>query len=114
MTMKSRNRRMAMPAKTEDVMAVRREIWNLLRQQLETLNSPDGLNDDQLLSCYYKQTRVQELREKLEVASNAESKPDSNLNDSNAADPTVHETPAANAPSSRSQVERVDSLTIAA
>jgi hypothetical protein len=68
-----------MPARTEDVMAVRQEMWTLLRKQLETLNSPDGLNDDQLLSCYYRQTRVQELREKLEAVSN------------NVADSNLHE-----------------------
>jgi hypothetical protein len=95
---------MAMPAKIQDVMAVRQEMWNLLRQQLETLNSRDGLTDDQLLSCYYRQLRVQELREKLEASSNAEPKPNSNL----------HEMPVANAPSSCSQSECIDSLTIAA
>jgi hypothetical protein len=100
---------MAMPAKTEEVMAVRQEMWSLLREQLEDLNSPNGLTDDQLLNCYYRQTRVLELREKLEAASEAERELGSNINCEN-----VDEMPATNSLSSRSQSDCNDSLIIAA
>jgi hypothetical protein len=55
-----------------EVMAVRQEILDLLRQQMDALDSPQGLTEEQLRECYDRQTRVQELREKLEAASNAE------------------------------------------
>jgi hypothetical protein len=57
----------------EDMIAVRREILDLLRQQMEALDSPLGLSDSQLIECYARQTRVQELREKLQAASSPES-----------------------------------------
>jgi hypothetical protein len=57
-----------MPAETEDTGAVRREIWSLLEQQMEALNSPEGLTDSQLMECYERQSRVQELRETIEAA----------------------------------------------
>lgn len=52
--------------------AVRREILRLLDQQMEALNSPLGLSDAQLSECYHRQTRVQELREKLQALSASE------------------------------------------
>ena len=39
----------------------------MLRQQMESLDSPEGLTDSQLIECYNRQGRVQELREKLQV-----------------------------------------------
>jgi hypothetical protein len=59
-----------MPSEAEDVVAVRWELLDLLRQQVEALNSPLGLTDGQLRECYDRQSRVQELREKLQASSN--------------------------------------------
>jgi hypothetical protein len=56
-----------MPAEIEDIVAARREIWSLLQKQLEALNSPSGLTDGELIACYDRQTKVQQLREKLEA-----------------------------------------------
>jgi hypothetical protein len=56
----------------EDIAAVRREILDLLCQQMEALDSPLGLTDAVLSECYERQARVQELREKLQVAANSE------------------------------------------
>jgi hypothetical protein len=50
------------------LMAARQEILDLLRQQLEVLDSPLGLSDAQLRECYLRHTRVQELREQLQTA----------------------------------------------
>ena len=55
-----------MQSETEDLMAVRREMMDLLRQQVEALNSRFGLSDEKLRECYERQARVQELREKLQ------------------------------------------------
>lgn len=52
----------------EDIAAVRREILDLLRQQMEALDSPLGLSDARLTECYERQARVQELRDKLQAA----------------------------------------------
>ena len=56
-----------MPWQGEDIVAVRREMLDLLRQQMESLDSPGGLTDSQLIECYNRQGRVQELREKLQA-----------------------------------------------
>jgi hypothetical protein len=52
----------------ENMVVVRQEILDLLRQQIEFLDSPLGLTDAQLRECYVRQTRVQELREQLQAA----------------------------------------------
>jgi hypothetical protein len=68
-----------MPWQAEDIVAVRREMLDLLRQQMEALDSPQGLTDSLLIECYNRQGRVQELREKLQaISSNQEafSKPE--------------------------------------
>ena len=57
-----------MPGRVEDIAAVRREIVDLLRQQMEALDSPLGLTDAGLRECYERQARVQELREQLQAA----------------------------------------------
>jgi hypothetical protein len=57
-----------MPAETNDIVAIRREIWTLLRKQLEALESASVLTDGELMQCYERQARVQELREKLEAS----------------------------------------------
>lgn len=44
---------------------LREEMLRLLRTQMEVLETPAGLSDVQLIECYERQTRVQELREKL-------------------------------------------------
>ncbi|MFY9744531.1 MAG: hypothetical protein WA252_16095 [Candidatus Sulfotelmatobacter sp.] len=58
----------------DDMEAIRQEILGLLRQQMETLDSPSGLTDDQLRECYLRQGRVQELREVLQAASVSQDK----------------------------------------
>jgi hypothetical protein len=50
----------------DEIGAVRREMWKLLQQQIETLQSAQELTDRQIIQCYERQMRVQELREKLE------------------------------------------------
>ncbi|MGD1023634.1 MAG: hypothetical protein ABR880_12685 [Candidatus Sulfotelmatobacter sp.] len=60
-----------MQSETEDLVALRREIMDLLRQQMEALNSPLGLTDEKLRECYERQARVQELRQKLQDSANA-------------------------------------------
>jgi predicted nucleic acid-binding Zn-ribbon protein len=57
-----------MPLHAEDVMAVRQEMMNLLRQQMQVLNSGLELTDTQLRECYDRQGRVQQLREQLEAS----------------------------------------------
>jgi hypothetical protein len=47
---------------------LRQEILGLLRQQMQALDSPGGLTDEQLRECYLRQNRVQELREILQAA----------------------------------------------
>jgi hypothetical protein len=61
-----------MPSQAEDIVAVRREMLNLLRQQIEALDSPEGMTDIQLMECYHRQARVQELRDKLQACLNSE------------------------------------------
>jgi len=69
-----------MQAGAEEIVAVRQEILQLLRRQMEALDSPLGLTDARLIECYERQGRVQELREKLNAmlmsATEAESLPD--------------------------------------
>lgn len=48
-----------------DADSVRREMLDLLRQQIEVLNSSSGPTDDQLRECYLRQFRLQELRDQL-------------------------------------------------
>lgn len=59
-----------MLSQAQDVVAVRREIIDLLRLQLEALDSPQGLTETKLMECYERQTRVQELRDQLQELSN--------------------------------------------
>ena len=56
-----------MPGEIEDIVAVRREIWDLLQRQMETLRSSQELSDLQLMECYHRQVRVQKLREQIET-----------------------------------------------
>jgi hypothetical protein len=56
-----------MPARGEEIAAVRQEIMDLLCEQMEALDSPSGLTDERLCDCYRRQERVQELRERLQV-----------------------------------------------
>lgn len=58
-----------MPSELEEIGAVRREIWNLLKLQMETLGSAQELTDRQIIECYNRQICVLELREKLEMCS---------------------------------------------
>jgi hypothetical protein len=61
-----------MQPQAEDIVAVRREMLDLLRQQMEVLNSAPELTDSQLRECYDRQGRVQELREKLQASLSGE------------------------------------------
>jgi hypothetical protein len=61
-----------MQAVAEEIVAVRQEMLQLLRQQMEALDSPMGLTDVRLSQCYERQARVHELREKLEALSGSE------------------------------------------
>jgi hypothetical protein len=56
-----------MPAKLEEIGAVRRELWSLLQLQIDSLGSTQELSDRQIIECYNRQIRVLELREKLET-----------------------------------------------
>jgi hypothetical protein len=56
-------RRSAMQSETEDMLAVRREMLDLLREQMEALDSPLGLTDEQLKQCYDRQARTGLARE---------------------------------------------------
>lgn len=56
----------------DEIAAVRQEIYDLLRLQMEALNSPLGLTDARLSECYERQSRVQELRERLQALTNRE------------------------------------------
>jgi hypothetical protein len=56
-----------MSGRSEDVVTLRSEIFGLLRQQMEVLDSPAGLTDDQLRECYDRQSRMQELRKELQA-----------------------------------------------
>ena len=61
-----------MQPQAEEIVVVRREMLDLLRRQVEVLNSAPELNDSQLRECYERQGRVQELREKLQASLNWE------------------------------------------
>lgn len=56
-----------MASVVEEIGAIRREIWSLLKLQMETLGSSQQLTDRQIIECYNRQIRVLELREKLEM-----------------------------------------------
>ena len=47
-----------MPSQAEDIVAVRREILDLLRQQVQVLDSGLELSDCQLRECYDRQGRI--------------------------------------------------------
>jgi hypothetical protein len=69
-----------MQPQAEDIVAVRREMLDLLRQQMEVLNSAPELTDRQLRECYDRQGRVQELREKLQASLSGEPQNCSRMN----------------------------------
>ncbi len=60
-----------MQVETAEVMAIRTEIMDLLRQQLSALDQSEELSDKTLIECYDRQARVQELRERLQSISSA-------------------------------------------
>ena len=64
-----------MPARGEEISAVRQQIIYLLREQMETLDSPLGLTDERLSECYRRQEQVQELRERLQALAGANALP---------------------------------------
>lgn len=61
-----------MPSQTEEIAAVRREIINLLRRQMEALDSPEGMTDSTLTECYERQDQVRTLRDRLQAISRPE------------------------------------------
>jgi hypothetical protein len=61
-----------MQPRAEDMMAVRKQIVHLLHQQMEALDSPQGLTDERLTECYERQAQVQELRERLQALASLE------------------------------------------
>lgn len=61
-----------MQSRAEDMMAVRKQIMHLLNQQMEALDSPQGLTDERLTECYERQAQVQELRERLQALASLE------------------------------------------
>ena len=70
-----------MQSQAEEIVAVRQEILELLRRQMEALDSPLGLTDDRLIECYERQARVQELREKLQALSSSQVEAESARNE---------------------------------
>lgn len=62
----------AMQEHTTEIAAVRAEIMKLLHQQLEALDSREGLSDTKLMECYDRQGRVQALREQLQTIGKTE------------------------------------------
>jgi hypothetical protein len=56
-----------MQEETAEIAAIRIEIMKLLRQQLEALDTAEGLTDNKLMECYDRQARVQALREQLQT-----------------------------------------------
>jgi hypothetical protein len=65
-------RRIAMQEQTAEIAAVRAEIMTLLHQQLEVLDSPEGLSRTKLMECYDRQARVRALREQLQTIGKTE------------------------------------------
>ena len=57
-----------MLSQAEDILVVRQEILDLLRQQIQVLDSGVELTDSVLRECYDRQGRVQELRERLQAS----------------------------------------------
>jgi hypothetical protein len=80
-----------MQPEREDRVAVRREMMDLLRQQVEALDSPLGLTDEKLRECYERQARVQALRDKLQAGM----------------DTTAEEIPASAAEAAETSLDRV-------
>lgn len=63
-----------MPASL-DADSIRQEMLDLLRQQIEVLNSSSGPTDDQLRECYLRQFRLQALRDQLLAAGTSADQP---------------------------------------
>jgi hypothetical protein len=61
-----------MQEQTAEIAAVRAEIMTLLHQQLEVLDSPEGLSRTKLMECYDRQARVRALREQLQTIGKTE------------------------------------------
>jgi|HubBroStandDraft_6_1064221.scaffolds.fasta_scaffold00557_19 hypothetical protein len=75
-----------MQPQLDEMAVLRQEIVNLLCQQMKDLDSPFQLTDAQLKECYSRQVRVQELRERLQAASDRQ-------NQANDSDRSVHGVP---------------------
>ena len=60
-----------MQLSAEELTAIKREMVSLLRLQMENLESAQGLTDEKLAECYARQSRIQELREKLQEVLNS-------------------------------------------
>jgi hypothetical protein len=71
-----------MQSQVEGATGIRREMMNLLRQQVKILDSSRELSDIQLRECYDRQSRVQALREKLQAIAEEDSRVAAFLQDS--------------------------------
>jgi hypothetical protein len=78
-----------MQPQAEDIVAARREMLDLLRQQMEVLNSAPELTDSQLRECYDRQGRVEELREKLQASLNGEAQNRPRMNERLTSEPSM-------------------------
>jgi hypothetical protein len=54
----------------EDCEELRRQIFHLLRAQMQALKEPSQLSDVELAACYRRQEKVAELRDQLFSALN--------------------------------------------
>lgn len=63
-----------MQSQVEGATGIRREMMNLLRQQVKILDSSRELSDIQLRECYDRQSRVQALREELQAIAEEDSR----------------------------------------
>ena len=59
----------------DDCKELRRQIFHLLRAQMQMLEEPCQLSDVELLACYWRQERVAELRDRLLHALNPQARP---------------------------------------
>ncbi len=66
---------------SEDCQELRREIFQLLRAQMQALEEPSQLSDVELSACYRRQEKVAELRDQLFTALNSQGMPSPDASD---------------------------------
>jgi len=62
-------------AQNEHCQELRRQIFQLLRAQMQALEEPSKLSDVELSTCYQRQEKVAELRDQLFSALNPQEMP---------------------------------------